>query len=67
MKHKIIPAAILLMIMAIISLPSQSNEYTGKAIRQTSIRKAGAVTPAPAIESNDCSYTASPTLLLLSL
>ena len=67
MKQKLIPVGMMLVIMAIISLPTQSNEYTGKAICQTSIPKAGQETPAPAANSAETPFINSPALLLLTL
>lgn len=67
MQRKIIPVAILLMILAIISLPSHSNEYTGKAIHQRAIKQQGLFLPTQAPEAVECSYTDSPISILLSL
>ena len=67
MKQKLIPVGMMLVIMAIISLPTQSNEFIGKAICQTSIPKVGQAYPAPAADCDENPFIKSPALLLLTL
>ena len=67
MQRKIIPVAIILMILAIISLPSHSNEYTGKAIQQPGMIQQVLLLPSQDAAEVECFFTDSPTTILLSL
>ena len=59
--------SILMMVLAIFSLPSQSNEYTGKAIQQPALIHDVKVLPLAEPAEAGIDFTDSPTTILLSL
>jgi hypothetical protein len=67
MQRKIIPVTILLMILAIFSLPLHSNEYSGKSIQQPALIHNVKVLPMAEPGEAAIDFTDSPTTILLSL